>query len=67
MAKYFSHEELVEDLRKEVGESSQTEVAAKYGVSRSTINEILSGRQGISERFAEILGYERELMFRKAS
>lgn len=65
MAKYFSRAELVDRLRQEVSESTQAAVAAKYGVSRSVINEILSGRQGISERFAEILGYERKLMFRK--
>lgn len=65
MAKYFSHAQLVEDLRVEVSKSTQTAVAARYGFSRSVLNEILSGRQDISQKVAEVLGYRREKMYRK--
>lgn len=65
MAKYFSHEQLVADLREEVSNSTQAAVADRYGISRSAINEILSGRKDISQRVANILGYKREKMFRK--
>jgi plasmid maintenance system antidote protein VapI len=65
MAKYFSQEQLLEDLRKEVSGSTQTAVADKYGISRSMVNEILSGRRDISQHIAEVLGYKRENMFRK--
>lgn len=67
MTKYISQAELIEYLRKEVSESTQGQVADKYGVSRSMVSEVLGGRLGISERFAEALGYERELMFRKVA
>jgi plasmid maintenance system antidote protein VapI len=65
MVRYFSEDDLIEDLKEEVSQSTQTAVADKYGISRSNLNEILSGRQGVSRRVAEILGYQREMVFRK--
>lgn len=61
----YTHEGIVDEIRKEVSESTQMAVAAKYGVSRSLINELLRGSRGIGKTFAEALGLERVTMYRK--
>jgi len=61
--KYYTHAQVVDLLRKEAARSSQSALAARYKVSRSLVNEIISGRQGISRKFARMLGLRREMVF----
>lgn len=67
MSKYLSQEKLVELLREEAAKSTQAAVADRLGLSRSAVNEVLSGRADVSKRIAAALGYEREVLFRKVA
>ena len=59
MAKTFTAEEVVEDLRFRSTRMTQTRLAAEIGVPDSRISEILRGRQVLTDRVAEALGYEK--------
>lgn len=65
MPKTYSQTDLLIQIRKMVGESSQTAVAAKLGITVQMVNDLVHGRRDISSRIAAVLGYEREIVFRK--
>jgi len=67
MPKTYSQEDLLTQLRKMVAESSQTSVAAQLGVTVQMVNDLVHGRRDISSRIATVLGYEREIIFRKSA
>jgi len=65
MPKTYSQTDLRKDLHEMVRRSSQKAVAEKLGFSSQTIGDVLVGRMDISERIAQAMGYEREIIFRK--
>ena len=65
MPKTYSQEDLLTQLKKMVADSSQTSVAAQLGVTVQMVNDLVHGRRDISSRIAAVLGYEREIIFRK--
>lgn len=69
MSKQFTQDDVRDVIRKEVEQSSMTEVAARIGISISLLSYILSGDRSVSEAVAEAFGFEREVtttvIFRK--
>ena len=65
MPKIYSQSEVLQELREQVAESSQSEVARSLGLAVSMVNDLLRGRRDVSDRVAELLGFTREVIFRK--
>ena len=65
MPKTYSQDDLLKELRAMVAESSQTSVAVKFGVTPQMVNDLVHGRRDISDRIAQLMGYEREIIFRR--
>jgi predicted DNA-binding protein (UPF0251 family) len=65
MQSTISHKEAIEILRRLVEEEgSQTQAAAKLGISSGYLSEILTNGKPISDKVAEALGYERVVVYK---
>jgi len=51
--------DLIDLLREEVDDTSQSEFARRIGVQPSLINDILHGRKPVFPKVAKALGYQR--------
>jgi hypothetical protein len=67
MKKTCTAEEIIEMIRREVAASTQTAVAKSIGVSGVYLSEILKGTRPLSDRVASHYGFQKEVVFRKAS
>jgi plasmid maintenance system antidote protein VapI len=50
--------QVVEIIRKEVGKSSQRQVAREKGITAAYLNDIIHGRRKVSAAVAALFGYE---------
>lgn len=67
MAELLTPDDVLDVLRDECAEmGTQKAWAKKNGVSPAYVNDLLQGRREISDRVAEMLGYERHVIFTKA-
>jgi predicted DNA-binding protein (UPF0251 family) len=65
MQSTISHEEAIAMLRRLVDdEGSQTQAAAKLGISSGYLSEILTNGRPISDKVAKALGYERVVVYK---
>jgi predicted DNA-binding protein (UPF0251 family) len=65
MQSTISHEEAIDMLRRLVDEEgSQTQAAAKLGISSGYLSEILTNGRPISDKVAKALGYERVVVYK---
>jgi predicted DNA-binding protein (UPF0251 family) len=65
MQSTISHEEAIDMLRRLVEEEgSQTQAAAKLGISSGYLSEILTNGRPISDKVAKALGYERVVVYK---
>lgn len=65
--KIKTQDELIAELKNRVAGSTQTAVAEEIGVSLFTLNQILLGRRDISARVARLMGFQKEVVFRKVA
>lgn len=66
MEQQFTEAILISDLRREINESSQKEVAKRLRLTPQYINDVLHQRRPVSEKMAKKLGYKRIIRFEKA-
>jgi plasmid maintenance system antidote protein VapI len=57
--------EVIKELKRRVGKTSQKEVAAALRMSPQFINDVLKGRREMSENLARSLGYIRVVNYVK--
>jgi transcriptional regulator with XRE-family HTH domain len=60
-----SANDIVEELREMVEESSQRAVAAELGIPHSRISEYLSGKRPLSRKAVKALGYDPTPHYRR--
>jgi predicted DNA-binding protein (UPF0251 family) len=66
MQNTITHEEAIEMLRRLVDEEgSQTQAAAKLGISSGYLSEILANGKPISDKVAKALGYEKIVLYKQ--
>lgn len=67
MKTIYTQSDIMNLLRKEIDQSSQTQVARRIGVKQPFITKLLNGTRHVSECVADAYGFERErtLVFRK--
>lgn len=68
VAKALTEAELVEQFRSKFNWQGSTRLTAKawakeHGFSQAYVSDVLHGRRGVADRFAEALGYERVVTF----
>lgn len=67
MKKTATAEEILDMIRRDSAETSQLAVSKLIGVSPSYLGEMLKGTRAISDRVAAYYGFEKEVVFNKAS
>jgi plasmid maintenance system antidote protein VapI len=61
-----TEDEIIEELKRRVAESTQRHVAESLGVAPQFLCDVLKRRRNVSETLANALGYRREFLFRKS-
>lgn len=63
--KQYTHEQMVDGLRKVAEEKTQKYAAIDLGISPQYFNDLLHGKREITERVAKELGFRRRIVFER--
>lgn len=63
--KQYTHEQMVDGLRKVAEEKTQKHAAIDLGISPQYFNDLLHGKREITERVAKELGFRRRVVFER--
>jgi plasmid maintenance system antidote protein VapI len=58
MAKRFTEKHLLDELGVQCKVHTQKNIAVRYGMPASFINDVLKGRRNITDNLARAMGYE---------
>ena len=63
----YTHADLLVDLRVDIARHTQSGLADQLGVSAQYLSDVKSGRREIGPGLLKALGYEKIVLYRKAS